>query len=51
MSSNALAVSLYADEIGQSLGIGSAVGNGAISANTLVGEGTLEGMLVASIRM
>lgn len=48
---DALGVGFLADEEGQGLGVCSAVGNGAISANTLVGEGTLKGVSAAIIRM
>lgn len=42
MSIDALAKCVLADEEGQGLGVGSAVGNGAVGANALVGEGSLE---------
>jgi hypothetical protein len=46
VSINALAECGLADEEGQGLGVGSAVGNSAIGANTGVGEGNLESGLV-----
>ena len=49
MSSDALAECVQADEEGQGLGVGSAVGKGAIGANARVGEGSLESGLVAII--
>lgn len=41
MSFDALAECVLADEEGQGLGVGSAIGNGAVAANAGVGEGIL----------
>jgi hypothetical protein len=51
VSRDALGVGSLADEEGQGLGVCSAVGNGAISANTLVGEASLNGVSAAIIRL
>jgi hypothetical protein len=42
VSFDALAECVLADEEGQGLGVGSAIGNGAVAANAGVGEGILE---------
>lgn len=50
MRIDTLAECVLADEEGQSLGIGSAIGHGAVGAYAGVGEGVLEVGSVATLR-